>query len=187
MYSRLYKYLTDQKILHPQQLGFRNGHSTEHAIAQLVDQIYELFENHNYTVGIFVDLSKAFDTVDHTILLKKLEIFGVTGANLVWFKSYLASRKQYICINNDNKANEKNVTCRVPQESIVEPLFFLIYVNDLSSASNLLNTIMSADDTNLFFEHKDISVLFSMVNKELQNTNEWFIQRSSFKVKKTKF
>ena len=71
MYICLYKYLTDQKILHPQQYGFRKGHSIEHAIAQLVDQIYESFENDNYTVGIFVDFSKALDIFDHTILLKK--------------------------------------------------------------------------------------------------------------------
>ena len=160
MYNRLYKYLTDQKILHPQQFGFRKGHSTEHAIAQLVDQIYESFENGNYTVGIFINLSKAFDTVDHTILLKKLEIYGIMGANFAWFRSYLTNRKQYICINNDNKTNEEKVTCGAPQGSILGPLLFLIYVNDLPSASNLLNTVMFADETNLFFEHKVISVPF---------------------------
>ena len=101
MYNRLYKYLTDQKILHPQKLGFRKGRSTEHAIDQLVDQIYESFENDNYAVGIVVNLSKAFDTVDQTILLKKLVINGITGANLAWFRSYLLNRKQYIYIKND--------------------------------------------------------------------------------------
>ena len=80
--NRPYKYLTYQKILHLQQFGFRKGHSTEHAIAQLVDQIYESFETGNYTVGIFVDLSKVFDTVNHATLLKKREIYGITGANL---------------------------------------------------------------------------------------------------------
>ena len=151
MYSNhLYKYLTDQKILHPQQFGFRKGHSTEHAIAQLVDQIYESFENDNYTVGIFVNLLKAFDTVDHTILLKKLEIYGITGTNLAWFRSYLTNGNQFICINSDNKTSGQKVTCRVPQGSILGLLLFLIYVNDLTSASNLLNTIMLADDTNLY-------------------------------------
>ena len=93
--------------MHPQQLSFRKGHSTEHAIAQLVDQIYESFGNDKYNVGIFIDLSKAFNAAYHTILLKKLEINGITGANLAWFRSYLTNRKQYICINNDTKTNDK--------------------------------------------------------------------------------
>ena len=83
MYNHLYKYLTDQKILHPQQFGFRRGHSTEHAIAQLVDQIYESFKNDNYTL----DLPKAFNTVNHKIILKKLKIYGITAGNLAWFRS----------------------------------------------------------------------------------------------------
>ena len=109
MQNRPYKYLNDQKILHPQQLGFRKVHSTEKAIAQLVDQIYESFENDNYTVSILVELSMAFDTVDHTILLKKLEIYGLMGVNPTWFRSYLTNRKQYICIDNDSNANEQKV------------------------------------------------------------------------------
>ena len=88
--------------------------------------------------------------------MKKLEIYRITGANLVWFRSYLTNRKQYIYINNDTKTNEQKVACGVPQGSILGPLSFLICVNDLPSASNLLNTIMFVDDTNLFFEHKDI-------------------------------
>ena len=94
------------------------------------------------------------------MLLKKFEIYGITGANLAWFRSYLTNRKQYICINNGNKTNEQKITCGVPQGSILGPLLFLIYVNDLPSVSNLLNTFMFADNTNLFLEHKDINVLF---------------------------
>ena len=120
--------------------------------------------------------------------MKKLEIYRITGANLVWFRSYLTNRKQYIYINNDTKTNEQKVACGVPQGSILGPLSFLIYVNDLPSVSNLLNTIMFADDANLFFEHKDISFLFSTVNRELQNINKWFISNKlSSNVKKTKF
>ena len=119
--------------------------------------------------------------------MKKLEIYGITAANFAWFRSYLTNRKQYICINNDKKTNQQKVTCGIPQGSILGSLLFLIYVNDFPSASNLLNTIMFADDTNLFFEHKDISVLFSTVNRELQSINEWFISsKLSLNVKKTK-
>ena len=111
---------------------------------------------------------------------KKLEIHGITDADFAWFRSYLTNRKQYICINNDNK----KVLCRVPQGSIFGPLLFLINVNDLQSASNLLNNIMFADNTNLFFEQKARKILFSTVNKELQNINKWFISNKlSLKLK----
>ena len=85
MYNRLYQYLTKKKILYHKKFGFQTRHSTEHAIVQLVDQILESFEHNKYTLGVFVDLSKAFDTVDHSILLKKLELFGATDRNHSWF------------------------------------------------------------------------------------------------------
>ena len=113
-------------------MTLEKGHSTEHAIAQLEDQIYESFEsNDNYTAGFFVDLSKKFDTVTHTVLLKKLEIYGITGGNLSWFGNYLANRKQYICIINGTKTNEQKETRGAAQGLILGPLLFLIYVNDL--------------------------------------------------------
>ena len=85
MYNRLYKHLSNSKIIHPKQFGFQKGHSTGHVLLQLVDQIYESFERNEYTIGVFIDLSKAFDTVDHNILLKKLEIYGISGTHLPWF------------------------------------------------------------------------------------------------------
>ena len=94
MYNRLQKYLKDQNILYDKQFGFQTDHSTEYAIAQLVDQIYEAFEKNEYTLRVFIDFSKAFDTVNHSILLKKLELHGTTHTNYAWIKSYLSDRLQ---------------------------------------------------------------------------------------------
>ena len=96
MYNRLYKYLTTEKLLYSKQFGFQTGLSTEHAIVKLVDQIYKSFEKDHYIPGFFIDLSKGFDTVDHTILIKKLEMYGIKGINLAWFRSYLTNRLIYL-------------------------------------------------------------------------------------------
>ena len=152
MYNRLQKYLKDQNILYNKQFGFRTGHSTEHAIAQLVDQIYEAFEKNEYTLGVFIDLSKAFDTVDHSILIRKLELYGITDRNYAWIKSYLSYRLQYIQIDENSRTEFCVVKCGVPQGSILGPLLFLLYVNDLKNASSILDPVMFADDTNLFYQ-----------------------------------
>ena len=116
---------------------------------QLVDQINDKFESNCFTLGIFIDLSKAFDTVDHQILISKLNNYGVKGKNLSWFKSYLENRKQYLNYSND-VTNLAQIKCGVPQGSILGPLLFFIYVNELCITSNILDPIMLGDDTNLF-------------------------------------
>ena len=98
--NRLFKYLTVNEILYQKKFDFREGHSTEDAIIQLIDQMKSSFERNHFTVGVFIDLSKAFDTVDHHIIIKKLNQYGVKGSNIRWFKSYLHDRKQYIRFNN---------------------------------------------------------------------------------------
>ena len=127
MYNRLNKHLSNSKILYPKQFSFQKSHSTDHALLQLVDQIYESFERNEYTVAVFIDLSKAFHTVDHDILLKKLEINGISGTHLQWFQNFLSNRKQYIEFDGWQKTNYKTVKCGVPQRSILGPLFFSVY------------------------------------------------------------
>ena len=125
--------------------------------------MYENFEGNKYTLGVFIDLAKAFDTVDHKILLRKMEIYGIGGTTLKWFENYLTNRKQYIQISNIKKTNLKDVACGAPQGSILGPLLFLIYVNGLQYASNLLDPIMFADETNLFSAKENIKTLFDIL------------------------
>ena len=125
MYSRLYKYLTTEKYLYPKQFGFQRGHSAEHAIVKLANQVYESFERNQYTLGVFIDLSKGFDTVHHSVLNKKLQLYCIRGINLAWFHSYLANRKQHIVLGHDLKIGTQNILCGFTQGSLLGPLLFL--------------------------------------------------------------
>ena len=129
MYKRLHQYLSENKILYPKQFGFQAGHSTEHAIVKLVDQFLESFEYNKYPLVVFIDLSKAFDTVGHSILLKKLEFYSVTDRNHSCFKNYLPNRKQFIQINNEeNRNNYMWCSARFNNRAtIIEPCGSLLF------------------------------------------------------------
>ena len=143
---------------------------------QLISQTLNVFNENKYTLGISVDLSKTFDIVDHNILLKKLDMYGIKGKNLEWFHSYLTNRKQFIKCRAQN-TNLEVLRCGVPQVSILGPLLYLIFVNDVKNSTKLLDPIMFANDTNLLYTNKNIKVLFETANKELHYVNEWVISQ----------
>ena len=187
MYCRFLSYLNKNNTLTDQQYGFREKHSTYQAIINLIDQISAELENKNFTIGIFIDLSKAFDTLDHEILLDKLNCYGIRGLANSWFQSYLSNRKQFVDIDG-TKSNMANISCGVPQGSILGPLLFLIYINAIVNVSEIATLIMFADDTNLFFKDKNLDNLINICNVELHKISNWFrLNKLSLNVRKTNF
>ena len=120
-----------------------------------------------------MDLSKAFDTMDHRILIHKLKAYGVRGIVLSWFEDYLRNRHQYVMFKSTT-SNISTIECGVPQGSILGPLLFLVYMNDIVNASPLLTYVLFADDTNVFYSHKDLNILITTLNLELNKLSSWF-------------
>ena len=174
MYNRLLKYLNDQDILYDKQFGFQTGHSTDHAMVQLADQIYEDFEENEYTLGVFFDLSKAFDTVDNSILLKKLELYGITDRNCAWIKSHLSNRLQYIQVDENYRTEYCLLKCGYRKTPVCHHYYSYYMLIDLKNASSVLDPVTLADDIKLFYTHSNTQKLFSTVNEELGSINQWF-------------
>lgn len=166
------RFLEKFHILSHHQYGFRAHHSTLMAILEFVNNIYEGFESNEYTIGIFLDLKKAFDTVNHQILIDKLNFYGIRGIPLAWFTSYLDNRERYVMVNGHVSSNN-TVVCGVPQGSVLGPSLFLLYINDPFLSSNYLSFILFADDTNIFLRHKDLATLARIVNQELSHVSSW--------------
>ena len=172
LFNRLIKFLKKRDIFFEKQFGFRANHSTEHALLCIIDKIQKAIENRNYSCGIFLDFSKAFDTIDRTILIKKLEYYGIRGVAKKWFISYLSNRRQIVTVNGV-QSEENSITCGVPQGSVLGPLLFLIYVNDFDSCSDLFDFHMFADDANLSYESNNIAFLVTTVNNDLGKAYTW--------------
>ena len=139
---------------------------------EITEKIKNTIDNGKYGCGIFIDLKKAFDTVNHKILLTKLEHYGIRGNLLNWFESYLSNRKQYVFYNGVS-SDIASVTCGVPQGSVLGPLLFLIYINDLPNISSKLSFFLFADDTNIYYESSNLIELEKTINKELKLLSLW--------------
>ena len=166
MYDQLVSYLEKECLLYNFQFGFRKGYSTEYAILETVEKLKSAVDDQKVTCGIFLDFSKAFDTINHHILLEKLYKYGIRGLPHEWFSSYITNRKQYVKIGNV-ESSLKTITCGVPQGSTLGPLLFLLYINDLPRSSKKLTFRIFADDTNMFYSTRDPEQLQSIINEEL--------------------
>ena len=172
--NRLLQFLDKYNILYSHQYGFRKKHSTIHPIIHLLNYIAESNDKvtKDLTLGIFLDLSKAFDTIPHYTLIKKLEHYGIRGLSNSWFKSYLSDRTQFMEIKS-NKSTELVIDCGVPQGSILGPILFILYINDLHKATKL-NILSFADDTTVYTSGRDINEVISSTNIELDKLYKWF-------------
>ena len=187
VHSRLCNFLDKRKYLFDHQCGFSEKHSTESAANYLVNRITSAMESKDLTLGTFLDLSKAFDTIDHNILLTKLHHNGIRGTAHSWFKSYLTNCKQYTA-NGRCLSSPAEIYWGVPQGSILGPILFLIYVNDFSKCLQTANAIMYADDTNVFLHPKSVNTLFDKAQLELYNITKWLVANIlTININKTKY
>ena len=191
MFGQIYNYFNTNRLLCEQQYGFRSGHSTELATVKLIDTIIQNMDNTRITktpVTVCLDLSKAFDTLNFDILLHKLQYYGVNGVPLLLIKSYLNERYQYTKYDNFD-STRLEIKTGIPQGSILGPLFFSIYINDLINSSNKFKFLMYADDTTLYFNLEDFPAQnrSMLINNELERVNTWLkLNKLTLNVEKTK-
>ena len=187
MHTRMYKFLDDSNSFYELQFGFRKKYSTNHALLSIIEGIRKTLDNTTFSCGVFIDLEKAFDTVNHTILLAKLDHYGLRGIVNSWFKSYLEGRQQHVTIDGVS-SQYKNIMCGVPQGSILGPLLFLLYINDMHRAVKHSIIHHFADDTNLLYSNKNLKQLRKRINEDLKLIFNWLCaNRLSLNVGKTEF
>ena len=168
MYKRLYTFLNKNNIIYNLQFEFRQQYSTSHALINIIANIRKALDIRNIGYGLFVDLQKVFDTVDHQILLAKLNHYGIRGVSNDWFKSYLSNRNQYVSINGYESALAA-LNCGVTQVSVLGSLLFLLYINALNQAIKFCKVQNFADKTNLLFLSNSNKKLNKLVNSDLKH------------------
>ena len=187
LYEQIYQYLSENSLLTEHQYGFRKMHSTVSALLDSTDSWYVNMDRKMFNLVVLLDLKKAFDTIDHSILLSKLELYGITGNSLSMIRSYLSGRNKK-CQLSDKMSTARCIKCGIPQGSILGPLFFLIYINDLPQCLNHATARLFADDTNLTVAGISIQEIESNMNRDLAYVNEWLLaNKLSLNVIKTEF
>ena len=188
MYARLYQFLEKSQLFYSLQFGFRAKHSTNHALIIITQRpLRNQLSNNKLGCGVFLDLRKTFDTVNHKILLEKLQHYGVRGMPFNWFQSYLTNRKQYVEVNGA-PSDVLDVMYGVPQGSVLGPPLFLTFINDLPAVCKKLKFYLFADDTNIYFESDSLDLLEKTMNKELKKVDKWLTtNRLALNVDKSHF
>ena len=172
VHIRRTKFLNKYGILYEKQFGFRNNHSTAHALLEITEKIKQVCDTGQFACGVFLDLQKAFDTVNHTILLKKLTHYGIRGVANKWFQSFLEDRKQFTSVLGIKSA-EKPIKYGVPQGSVLGPLLFILFINDLHKAAEFSSARHFANDTNLLLIVKSLKKINKHINRDLELTVDW--------------
>jgi len=180
------QFLNENKVLYNYQSGFRSSHSTAFALSYLNDKILQGFDKGLVTGMILIDLQKAFDTIDHGILLKKLSVLNFSQDSIQWFKSYLSDRTFQVSLE-ESLSKPGKLGCGVPQGSILGPLLFLLYVNDMPMAVSKCDLFLYADDSCLVFQHKNVKEIEKVLTEEFKDLCEWFVNNKlSIHLVKTK-
>ena len=174
IYNRMIGFIEQNNILSPNQFGFRKGLSCESAIIQFINNIHNGLHHKQNTVAVFMDLSKAFDVLNHDILYKKLEHYGFRGKFLELLKSFISNRKYFVSVNGLT-SDIKTVNIGVPQGSTLGPLLFLIYVNGMCNSSSILNFTQFADDTTITHSGTNLELLTKELEKELAKVLDWLL------------
>ena len=166
-------FINKHHIISESQFGFRENRSTENATSYAVNKLVHALDQNKFSIGVFLDLLKAFDTINHDMLLYKLEHYGVRGITVEWLKSYLSNRQQFASFNSVNSL--KQSICGVPQGSVSGPLLFIIYINNICNTSDIISFCLFADDTSLVYRNSNVDAAVQTFNVELVNISNWLL------------